>query len=325
MFGTRGLTIPFLFSNLALDANTSGVRRLIQTFLRTCVSFHALDTERTWHEEARFAIPAVSRRTYHVPSMGSCPSLACVWGEASSLGICTSSGVRLNLVSDSLRHVFTYTMLTPVHSPRLPSKPALIAHLQQPIPSIIINVLSLLARLTAHSSSSGHTPPTISPLFGPLLFGLGPPALIFHHTYLEYLCATNAMEHVLLSFLHSQDAPSNESPGSHGGGPGNAASLGVPTSGLPNHAPGTGRSINQAQEAPISPWDPYRTRCRRMAEHSHVCARSRQEPNYSTSQRGGLHPKYIRIISRLGASGSTDAQAEAAIRRQFQEAHRPFP
>jgi len=81
MFGTRGLTIPFLFSNLALDANTSGVRRLIQTFLRTCVSFHALDTERTWHEEARFAIPAVGRRTCHVPSMGSCPSLACVWGH----------------------------------------------------------------------------------------------------------------------------------------------------------------------------------------------------------------------------------------------------
>ena len=68
----------------------------------------------------------------------------------------------------------------------------------------------------------------LSPLFGPLLFGLGPAALPFHITYLEYLRATNAMEHVLLAFVRWQDAPSNESSGSFGG-PGSAASLGVPT------------------------------------------------------------------------------------------------
>jgi Domain of unknown function (DUF1708) len=105
---------------------------------------------------------------------------------------------------------------------------ALIAPLQQPLPSIIINVLSLLARLTAHSSSSGHTPPTLSPLFGPLIFGLGPAALPFHHTYLQYLRVANAMEHTLLAFVRWQHAPSNESSGSFGGGPGSAASLGVP-------------------------------------------------------------------------------------------------
>ncbi len=55
---TRGLTTPFLFSSLALDVNSSGVRRLIQAFLRTCVPFPAPDAERTWHEEARFAAPA---------------------------------------------------------------------------------------------------------------------------------------------------------------------------------------------------------------------------------------------------------------------------
>ena len=74
---------------------------------------------------------------------------------------------------------------------------ALIAPLHQPLPSLIFNVLSLLACLTAHSSSSGHTPPTLSPLFGPLLFGLGPSALPFHHIHLQYLRAMNAMEHVL--------------------------------------------------------------------------------------------------------------------------------
>ena len=44
---------------------------------------------------------------------------------------------------------------------------------------------------------------------------------------------------------------------------------------------------------------------------------------YSPSQWGDSRLTCIRTISRLGASGSTDAQAEAAIRRQFQEAHRP--
>jgi hypothetical protein len=37
------------------------------------------------------------------------------------------------------------------------------------------------------------------------------------------------MEHVLLAFVRWQDAPSNESSGSFGRGPGSAASLGVPT------------------------------------------------------------------------------------------------
>jgi hypothetical protein len=54
---SRGLTTPFLFSSLALDVNSSGVRRLIQTFLHTCVSFPTLDAERIWREEARFAAP----------------------------------------------------------------------------------------------------------------------------------------------------------------------------------------------------------------------------------------------------------------------------
>lgn len=96
-----------------------------------------------------------------------------------------------------------------------------------PLQSIIINVLTLLTRLTAHSASSGHTPPTLSPLFGPLVFGLGPAALPFHHTYVHYLRATNAMEHLILSFIRYQDTPLNSSSSSLGHG--SVSSLGVPT------------------------------------------------------------------------------------------------
>jgi hypothetical protein len=55
--GSRGLTTPFLFSSLALDVNSSGVHRLVQSFLHTCVPFPAPDADRTWREEARFATP----------------------------------------------------------------------------------------------------------------------------------------------------------------------------------------------------------------------------------------------------------------------------
>ena len=59
----RGLTTSFLFSDLALDINSSGVRRLIQAFLSTCVrspcrvSLPAPDAERKWHDGVRFAAP----------------------------------------------------------------------------------------------------------------------------------------------------------------------------------------------------------------------------------------------------------------------------
>src|SRR5712691_9005670 len=82
----------------------------------------------------------------------------------------------LMLVSDFLRHVFIFTMLISFLVQDYPATyfETLIAHLQQPLPSIIINALSLLARLTAHSSSSGHTPPTLSPLLGPSFLALVP-------------------------------------------------------------------------------------------------------------------------------------------------------
>jgi len=55
--GTCGLATPFLFSSLALNVNSSGVCRLVQAFLCTCVSFPAPDAKCTWHKEAHFAVP----------------------------------------------------------------------------------------------------------------------------------------------------------------------------------------------------------------------------------------------------------------------------
>ena len=75
--------------------------------------------------------------------------------------------------------------------------------------SLLVGLFTLLSRFTAHSASSGHTPPTLSPLFGPLLFGLGPSTLNFHHAYMYYLRATTATEHLILAFIRWQDAKAN--------------------------------------------------------------------------------------------------------------------
>jgi hypothetical protein len=90
-----------------------------------------------------------------------------------------------------------------------------------PSPPVLSPIRSLLV-LGTHPSHP-------SPLLGPLTFGLGPAALPFHHTSLQYLRAANVMEHLLLAFVHWQDAPSNEPSSSLCRAPGSAASLDLPT------------------------------------------------------------------------------------------------
>lgn len=55
-----GITTPFIFSTTALDISSSAIKRLIQSFLNTCVSNagqKAEEAEARWREEARFAEP----------------------------------------------------------------------------------------------------------------------------------------------------------------------------------------------------------------------------------------------------------------------------
>ncbi|GAW09833.1 hypothetical protein LENED_012030 [Lentinula edodes] len=114
----------------------------------------------------------------------------------------------------------------------------------------LITLFALLAKLVAHSAKSGATPPGLSPLFGPLLFGLGalpgdlislspssasptvpPPSAIpssststtpdptsFESTYTAYLRSVHATEHCLLSFIRWQDTPTSLGGGGSGAG-----------------------------------------------------------------------------------------------------------
>ncbi|KAK0486794.1 hypothetical protein EDD18DRAFT_1466838 [Armillaria luteobubalina] len=200
--GTRGgITTPFIFSSLALDLSSSSTKRLMHTFINACADPGSPKQHR-FREEARFAGP-------HELGM------LLRWGLGRLVRIVDGQEER-GLISWDHYTDFRDSELAadfpPTHfSTFLPPLPA---HLR----SIVITVLSVLTRLTANSSTSGHTPPTLSPLFGPLFFGLGPPGLPFHHTYVYYLRATNAMEHIILSFIRFQDTPRA-----------NSASMGVPT------------------------------------------------------------------------------------------------
>jgi hypothetical protein len=107
--------VVFIFISLALDDIISArVRLLFQAFLPTCVLFPAPDAERTWHETKRPALlcPQNLPCVRDGVSPESCVSLESFLRPP--LVTCTSSGVRPNLVSDILRHIFIHTMLIPV-------------------------------------------------------------------------------------------------------------------------------------------------------------------------------------------------------------------
>ncbi|KIJ26706.1 hypothetical protein M422DRAFT_272218 [Sphaerobolus stellatus SS14] len=70
-----------------------------------------------------------------------------------------------------------------------------------------MSILSLFSRLTTLTTTSSLTPVTPAVLLGPVLFGLGSPALPFHHTYGAYLRCSHATEHLLLFYIRAQPGP----------------------------------------------------------------------------------------------------------------------
>ncbi|KIM44224.1 hypothetical protein M413DRAFT_17962 [Hebeloma cylindrosporum] len=190
-----GITTPFIFSTTALDISASSIKRIIRTFLNTCEPLsgqRADEAEAKWREEARFAGPH---------ELGMCLR----WGLARVIRSVGGQDVR-GLVS--WEHYVDYRESeAALGYPPTHFATAFLPNLALPLQAIIIRLLSLIARLVANSTSSGHTPPTLSPLFGPLFFGLGPATLAFHHAYIHYLRAVNAMEHLILAFVRWQDTP----------------------------------------------------------------------------------------------------------------------
>ncbi|KAF5380338.1 hypothetical protein D9757_007926 [Collybiopsis confluens] len=173
------LDTPFIFSNQAMDIKASAVKRLIRSFLGTCVVLVGREkdlAEQRWREEAAFA-------------------------SMHELGMCLRWG--LARVARLVDGVETRGMLNWDY------------YLQW-------------AEQEQGNATSGHTPPSLSPLFGPLFFGLGPTGLPFHHTYMFYLRSVNAMEHILLAFIRWQNTSDATGNYSNILTSGTASTLGVP-------------------------------------------------------------------------------------------------
>ncbi|KAI0631726.1 hypothetical protein C8Q77DRAFT_1159474 [Trametes polyzona] len=200
--GTRGLTTPFIFSTLALDVSAPAVKRLIQTFLNTCTK-PSSEADRQWRQEARLAGPHELGMTLR-------------WGLARVVRWVGGHQVR-GLVSYDAYSEWRDSEAM-LNYPGLHFS-AFLDPLEPLLRSILVGLFTLLTRFAAHSASSGHTPPTLSPLFGPLLFGLGPSTLNFHHAYMHYLRAATATEHLILAFIRWQDTKASAS----------TPALGVPT------------------------------------------------------------------------------------------------
>ncbi|KAE9401015.1 hypothetical protein BT96DRAFT_621482 [Gymnopus androsaceus JB14] len=190
-----GLDTPFIFSTLSLDINTSAAKRLVKTFLGTCVcpcwGGKRITQSGNGEKEARFA---------NMHELGTCLR----WGLARIARVVDGVEVRGLLNWD---HYIQWAEQEQALNYPPEHFRTFLPTLQTPLRLVLLTILSLLARLTAHGKTSGHSPPSLSPIFGPLLFGLGPCGLAFNHTYMFYLRSVNAMEHILLAFIRWQDTP----------------------------------------------------------------------------------------------------------------------
>ncbi|KAL1726517.1 hypothetical protein EV714DRAFT_239306, partial [Schizophyllum commune] len=157
---------PFIFSALALDVSRAKINWPIDAFLGTCVIGIGKEKE---DREKRWREEVRFGASVH--EMG----FVLRWGMARP--------------STTRQHI---------HALLRPLPPAL--------RSLLHALLTLLSRVVAHSAKSGHTPPSLAPLLGPLVFGLGKEGAGFSGVYERYLASTTAMEHLLLAFFRAQDA-----------------------------------------------------------------------------------------------------------------------
>ncbi|KAH7102491.1 hypothetical protein BKA62DRAFT_637553 [Auriculariales sp. MPI-PUGE-AT-0066] len=189
----RGLTTPLLFSGLALDVSLPFIKRIISSFLRTCPSQTAShEAHARWQEEARVASPNDLAMTLRW-------ALARVVrverGQEARGCLRLDDYIRWRTAESHARYpqnhfeVFTY-------------------HIEHPDARALVDSLfTLLSRLVANSKASGLTPPAVGALFGPLLFGLGPPNSPFAITYGAFLRSAHATEHLLLAYIRQTPSP----------------------------------------------------------------------------------------------------------------------
>ncbi|KIY52532.1 hypothetical protein FISHEDRAFT_69763 [Fistulina hepatica ATCC 64428] len=279
-----GMSTPFTFATSAppgappLPFSAAGVRKLVDAFLGTLVIAIGREYDaarQRWEDEARFAGMhdlavllrwALARvvRVKTTESVGQQEYRGLLdidtyiaWRDAERACRYPPTYFRefVEMTMDTRDSGDSSGAGTPPaeFGARPPRSPRLSPSGADALKGTIYTLFNLMSRLTAHAATSGHTPPTLAPLFGPLLFGLGPmgsagvrqgnPGTPLHQTYQAYLKATSAFEHLMLAFFRMQDADA-------------PSALGVPTrlkdwiKGYPNVLTGFATEGPQGRQKP---------------------------------------------------------------------------
>ncbi|KAF7293338.1 F-box domain-containing protein [Mycena kentingensis (nom. inval.)] len=144
---------PFVFSSLALDARRAGVVRLTHAFLQS--------NDNAFAYEAQFA--------------GAHELALCLrWGLSRVVRVEGGRELR-GLLSWAWYERWKAEEAANAYPPTAFS--TFIDSLPAQLGPILRPLFALCTKLVAHSSTSGHTPPSLAAILSPLLFGLSPPPL----------------------------------------------------------------------------------------------------------------------------------------------------
>ncbi|GAA5857139.1 hypothetical protein JCM8547_007981 [Rhodosporidiobolus lusitaniae] len=169
----RGLDIPLILSSMALDLELEGVCSLIRAYL---------DSPQAWAQDLNLAAPL---------SIGAFLKWALARG--------TRGFVSWDSYTD-----FKMAERATGFQPRSCSV-HLISRLPVASGGLLSTLLSFFSSVTAWSATNGMLPRRLAALFSPYIFGL-PDDRSFDETYLEWQKATDAVEHILLSFIKEEKA-----------------------------------------------------------------------------------------------------------------------
>ncbi|GAA5898684.1 hypothetical protein JCM6882_000896 [Rhodosporidiobolus microsporus] len=174
----RGLDTPLIMSSLALDISLEGVCSLIRSYL---------DDPKGWASDLHLAAPL---------SIGAFLKWA--------LGRLVSDRGTRGFVSWDLYSDFKLAERATGFQPKSCTV-HLITRLAAANGRLLTTILSFFSSVAAHSASNGMPPRKLAALFSPYIFGL-PDDRTFDETYQEWQRATDAVEHILLSYLRDQQA-----------------------------------------------------------------------------------------------------------------------
>ncbi|KAJ1304068.1 hypothetical protein OPQ81_008475 [Rhizoctonia solani] len=198
----RCLSTPLLFSSQALKLSAPRVKNLIRSFLGTCSEPISRQAEARFREEARFAGPHEVAMTIR-------------WGLARIVRIVNGAETHGIMDFDVYR---AWRMNEQAQRYPPDHFTAILPNIPPPARPIFSTVFTLLSRLTAYSTKSGLTPPTLAGYFGPLIFGLVPASTsTFSGTLTSFYRAAHATEHLLLAHIRwEDDCQRRKTPGTGG-------------------------------------------------------------------------------------------------------------